>query len=268
MTTALSVLTAAHLPDPEVFAACAQSLAAAAEGLRVEWVIVADGDTDAKEVRRTAATAIRDSDLITLQMVPLGFRAGAGSARSIGLARCSADWVTVLDADDLLPRDAIRSQLAALASHPEARWCVGAGETLSGTGSLTFWPHDLPAVVPPGLIATLTRDTGAMPTIPIAGVWHTDTVRRLGAWPALPRDEDTSLKLAVTSTEPGVSVPQSVYVYRRDHAGQATASAVFTAAMAHCRLAALDRLLALARSGQAPAELLHGDWNAFLGIPT
>jgi hypothetical protein len=265
MTPELSILTAAHLPDREMFAASARSLAAAAAGLQVEWVIVVDGDTDAQELRDIAA-AHSAPEVSALQLVTLGFRAGAGGARSIGLAHCTADWVTVLDADDLLPQEALRLQLEALAGNPEARWCVGAGQTLTKDGELIFWPHSLPDVVPAGMIAAVTRDTGAMPTIPISGVWHTDTVRRLGAWPALPRDEDTSLKLAITSTVSGVSVPGSVYVYRRDNPGQITASAEFTVAMAHCRLSALDRLRALARCGYAPSDLLDGDWDAFLGV--
>lgn len=266
MAAELSVLTAAYRPDLEVFAETARSLASASVGLHVEWVIVTDGDTDPTTVWAAAKAALSTSEVM-LRMVPLGFRAGAGGARSLGLAHCSANWVTVLDADDLLPNEALRAQLRALQDHPGALWCVGAGETLSGSGKLRFWPHVLPVAVPPGLIAAITRDTGAMPTIPIAGIWHTDTVRRIGAWPALPRDEDTSLKLAITSIDPGVAVPQSVYVYRRDQPGQATASPEFSNAKTHCRLSALDRLQALARCGLAPADLLEGDWRAFLGLP-
>jgi glycosyltransferase involved in cell wall biosynthesis len=256
----LTVITAARRPDPALFAECADSLCDAAAGLSLQWVVVLDDSTSRTDVQRSLTHASERG--LRVDVLERPFRAGAGGARSIGLTRCVSEWVTVLDADDLLPIDALHFQLEALQSHPTAQWCVGAGETLDG--SRTLHPHSLPPVVPAGLIAAHTRDTGSMPTIPIAGVWRTNEVLRLGAWPALPRDEDTSLKLALTSVAPGVSVPQSVYVYRRGVPNQATATPVFKLSAKLCRQAALDRLTALAAHGEAPNHVVEGDWSTFL----
>lgn len=258
----LTVLTAARHPDAALFAECADSLCVAAAGVALQWVLVLDDSTPSGPLEPSIA-AVR-SQGIRVDVLELPFRAGAGGARTVGLTRCLSEWLTVLDADDLLPPDALRSQLAALRDHPDARWCVGAGETLADTR--TPIPHALPAIVPAGYIAAITRDTGFMPTIPIAGVWCTNDVLRLGAWPSLPRDEDTSLKIALTSTAPGVSVPQSVYVYRRNVPGQATSTPVFDLSAKLCRQFVVSRLAALVAHGEAPHHLIEGDWGAFLDV--
>lgn len=106
--------------------------------------------------------------------------------------------------------------------------------------------------------------TGVLPTIPIAGMWEADLIRALGAWQALPRDEDSSLKLAATTAASGVSTPLSTYVYRRDVDGQRTRSEAYTDAGRWCRQAAVDRLRALCRGDIELNEIATGDWSAFL----
>lgn len=256
----LTVLTAARHPDAALFAECADSLCLAAEGITLQWVVVLDDNTPRGPLASSFEMARRQG--VRVDVIQLPFRAGAGGARTLGLDRCLSKWLTVLDADDLLPPDSLRSQLSALRAHPDARWCVGAGETLHNV--LTFHPHTLPAAVPAGHIAAITRDTGFLPTIPIAGVWRTNDVLRLGAWPSLPRDEDTSLKLALTSVSAGVSVPQSVYVYRRNVPGQATSSPMFDLSANLCRRSVVARLTALVAHGEAPRCAIEGDWSAFL----
>ena len=98
-----------------------------------------------------------------------------------------------------------------------------------------------------------------MPTAPIAAVWGADLVRSVGAWPQLPRDEDTALKWVAPAVSGGVSVAEAVYVYRRGVPGQTTQSDVYQKAGRWCRGVALDRLRGLVADGRADADLLEGD---------
>ena len=201
---------------------------------------------------------------IELTVLPLPFRASAGGARSIALSHITTRWFCVLDADDMLTSGSLDVQLELLRRSPGARWCLGAGETLHRDGSLVFWPHQLPEVVPRGELARRTMHTGVLPTIPIAGVWEADLVRALGAWQALPRDEDSSLKLAATTVAGGVSTPLSTYVYRRDVAGQLTGDARYDQAGRWCRQAAVDRIRALCSADPDFEWITTGDWSLFL----
>jgi hypothetical protein len=259
-----SVITAALRPQLALLCEAGESLTRATVE-STPWIVVLD---DAQPGELDAVTATLESVLtgstISLMVLPLPFRASAGGARSIGLSHVRTRWFCVLDADDLLPAGALDTQLMLLRSSPDAQWCLGAGETLYQDESRVFWSHDLPTVVPRGVLARLTMETGVMPTIPIAGMWDADLVRALGAWQSLPRDEDTSLKLAATTAAGGVSTPLSTYVYRRDVAGQLTGHAAYTEAGRWCRQAAVDRVCALCRDSPELEGIAAGDWSSFL----
>lgn len=266
MSTRMTVLTGAWSPDLGLLMEAGASVAnASAEELN--WLICLDDAASSSvavpDVRDAAIAAVAGSR-VAVEVEALPFRAGAGGTRTVALAKVRTDWVAVLDADDLLTEGSLDVQLSLLDADPAARWAIGAGETLNPDGTRVLWPHSLPAQVPAGLVARCARLTGALPSIPIAGVWSSDLIRSLGGWQGLPRDEDTSLKLAATSVVDGCATPSSVYVYRRGVAGQATASAKFAEAGSLCRAVALDRLFGLVRAGDAPADLLYGDWSAFL----
>lgn len=260
----VSVITAALRPQLSLLCEAAESLATATlEPTR--WVVVLD---DAKpgecgDVFEALEPLLSESS-IELKTIPLPFRATAGGARSIGLSHVTTRWFCVLDADDLLPEGSLDEQLALLRRFPDARWCLGAGETLHPDGSRVLWSHDLPEVVPLGELARQTMATGLLPTIPIAGIWEADLVRALGAWQALPRDEDSSLKLAATTVASGVSTPLSTYVYRRGVSGQLTGHATYTGAGRWCRRAAVDRVRALCHNAPDLEDIVTGDWTRFL----
>lgn len=260
----VSVITAALRPQLTLLGEAGVSLTKAVSE-PTPWVVVLD-DAQTGELGEVAATLtpILEGSSITLTVLPLPFRGGAGGARSIGLSHVSTRWFCVLDADDLLPPGPLDTQLTLLRNAPDARWCLGAGETLHPDGSRVFWPHTLPAFVPRGELARQTMHTGVMPTIPIAGVWEADLVRALGAWQALPRDEDSSLKLAATTAANGVSTPLSTYVYRRGVVGQLTGHVAYDESGRWCRQAAIDRLRALCRDTSVLQDIATGDWSSFL----
>ena len=259
----LSIITAALCPDEVLLRRAAISLAEATVH-PTPWVFVIDDARSGEQhcVEALLADALRGSSILP-SVYALPFRATAGGARSIGLAHVDPRWFGILDADDLLTPASLDIQLEMLRGNPSARWCLGAGETLHQDGSRKLWTHGLPAAVPRGYVARVTKNTGVMPTIPIAAVWEADLIRSLGAWQALPRDEDTSLKLAATTAAPGVSIALSTYVYRRDLPNQLTHAESYGAAGQWCRKAALDRVKALCTSDDL-ADIPDGDWSSFL----
>lgn len=259
-----SVITAALRPRLALLREAAASLAGATSE-PTPWIVVLDDAKPGEPEDVTAALGpVLAGTTIMLTVLSLPFRATAGGARSIGLAHVTTRWFCVLDADDLLPEGSLDAQTALLRRFPDARWCLGAGETLHPDGSRVLWPNDLPEVVPRGELARRTMATGLLPTIPIAGMWEADLVRALGAWQALPRDEDSSLKLAATTAASGVSTPLSTYVYRRGVAGQLTGHAAYTESGHWCRRAAVDRVRALCRNAADLEGIATGDWARFL----
>ena len=260
----VSVITAALRPHLTLLCEAGESLTRAVSE-PTPWVVVLDdvqpGELDA--VKATLESVLAGST-ISLTVLPLSFRVGAGGARSIGLSHVFTRWFCVLDADDLLPVESLDMQIMLLHRSPEARWCLGAGETLHQDGSRVFWPHELPIVVPRGDLARRTMENGVMPTIPVAGVWEADLVRGLGAWQSLPRDEDTSLKLAATTAASGVSTPLSTYIYRRDVTGQVTGHPTYTETGIWCRQAVVNRLCALCCDAPDLEGIATGDWSSFV----
>jgi glycosyltransferase involved in cell wall biosynthesis len=75
----------------------------------VEVIVVDDGSTD-----RTAEIAAAHDATVLRQG-----HAGSASARNAGLKRASGDYWTILDADDVMPLEALEQQVAELGKHPE-----------------------------------------------------------------------------------------------------------------------------------------------------
>jgi glycosyltransferase involved in cell wall biosynthesis len=98
--------------------ACLRSVARQTE-TRWECVVVDDGSRDAT-LACLRAFAAADDRFIVLARPPGGLVA----ALTAGLARCRGRWVARLDADDLMHRERLAAQLAALEAAPEL---VGVG---------------------------------------------------------------------------------------------------------------------------------------------
>jgi hypothetical protein len=265
----ITVITAAKAEglDIGLLVEAAQSVIAASHGVCVRHLVMLDGG--GPEDQRQVQDQLRGANVggnIDVRRLP--FRAGAGGARTAALTDVDTAYFTVLDADDLLPPGSIDVQMVALARHREARYAVGNFMVLHPDGTQTPYLHPFDGVIGKGDLVRQTRDTGVLPTSPVAAVWSSDMVRALGGWSALPRDEDTALKLSVSSIAAGVAVPEMVYIYRRGVPGQLTAASGFKEAGNLSRRVAYDRVRGLVGSGHADPDLVTGNWDKFLSGDT
>lgn len=93
-----------------------------------EWIIVNDGSTD-------GTMALLDGlDDPRIKVIHRS-NAGASAARNAGLSRAQGEYITFLDADDLLPSNALHLRAAFLDAHPDVD-IVNGGVRVSSRGVL------------------------------------------------------------------------------------------------------------------------------------
>lgn len=191
----LSIVTACLPEVADHLEAAAQSVTdARREGLSLEWVLVLDGP---------GAIAVPDGVDLSLR---LPARSGVSAARNYGLSVANGEWITALDADDILVADGAR---AALAAAPEVGWVAPNRTLLSGERT----PHWHSAAEWP--IGTLSEAWVApFPFHPNSIVARRDLVLSCGGWPGLPANEDLGLALMLGELAPGVSVREVITRYR------------------------------------------------------
>jgi glycosyltransferase involved in cell wall biosynthesis len=83
-------------------------------------VVVDDGSTD--PATQTVLARVQDESKVELVRQPNG---GAAAARNNGLSRVQTSYALVLDADDVLPRDALSRLRPALEADPGAGYAYG-----------------------------------------------------------------------------------------------------------------------------------------------
>ncbi|MCC1498225.1 glycosyltransferase family 2 protein [Alcanivorax sp. 1008] len=101
-----------------------------------ELIIINDGSND-----DTAAIldALNDSRIRVVHQA----NSGASSARNVGLVLARGEYVTFLDADDCLPRDALKSRAAFLDKHPEVDIVNGSVNVMSAGNLIRIYKPDL-----------------------------------------------------------------------------------------------------------------------------
>lgn len=210
-------------------------------GWEWEWLVQEDG---------TSGHALSDLPDDSRISRGAGRHRGAATARTLALARAHGDLIRPLDADDVLTDGALSRDIETLSAHPELGWCVSAGLDLMPDGRLVPAPEDFPAgPLPPGEIYRHYA-AGEHRVISCTLTAHTDLVRAVGGWGALPASEDSSLLLACEAVANGWMLTEPSMYYRK-HESQSTQLPAFvdTVEIAARQASAIARYEALIRTG-------------------
>ncbi len=184
------------------------ALATVARQTMREWecVVVDDGS-------RRAVRVPEEERFRLLRSEPFG----VAEARNRGLELCRGEYVAVLDADDLMHRDRLRRQTAALDAHPE--W-VGVGshvryfpraELGDGMREYERWLNSMRTA------ACVRRDAWIeMPVGHPTLMLRADALRRAGGWRdrGWPEDWDLFLRLVVEAGGDVGVVPRKLLAWR------------------------------------------------------
>lgn len=142
-------------------------------------------------------------------------------ARTVALSRVDGVLLRTLDADDLLPPDALEREVDALTSNPGMAWCVSGAVDFYPDGSMHPGPRDpAPGPLPASYFADGERN-GLLQVIGTTLCTYTELVRAVGGWPAV-LSEDVALLLAVEAVSAGLMLEEPGLLYRRWH-GQSSA---------------------------------------------
>jgi glycosyltransferase involved in cell wall biosynthesis len=221
-----SIITAACSEHAHFTTECWTSIAAQQElgSWELEWCLQEDGTNSG--LRET----LPDDERIRYDAIAM--RHGIATTRNLALSRARGEIVRVLDQDDLLLPFALRDQLSAFGEHPNAGWVAGRAADLHPNGSTRTHDIDLPfGVIAPGLLVSSWSESGVFPVHP-AGVALPNTIARaFGGWTALPRSEDLSLLVAVSTVFAGIHLPTLSFLYRQ-WPGQTTKTKSFATAKA------------------------------------
>jgi len=253
----ISIITPALRPDRTYLRAAAQSIEQQINAPEVEWVVLAQDDADG-----VAASVLSEVSFPT-QLITNDRPLGVAAARNICRLAARHPWIFPLDADDELPPNALEVVAAAAASSTRPSWVIGSGETFTNQASLATWPAPHAAgPIRRGALVDLTTTLGYLPTITLAGLYRASLLDRIGGWPALPRDEDTFVKLAVSALADGYVVDESIYRYRRHGEGQTTFDPAFEHLQVPSRTAVVELLTTVSQADATPID--WDLWHQFI----
>lgn len=176
------------------------------EGWTWEWVVQEDGETGLP-----GQPLDLDDPRISYAMADRG---RAATARTLASARATGKYVRALDADDVLTPGALARDIAVLESHPVG-WVVSPALDMFPDGRLVPGPRDpVPGPLPPTLMYD-SETAGLLAVLGCTATAHTSLVRALGAWQALPLDEDVALVVALEAVAPGWMQAEPSIHYRK-----------------------------------------------------
>lgn len=142
---------------------------------------------------------------------------GAGFTRNMGLMRVNGEATMLLDADDVLIPEGVRTCLEQL---PALGWVSGMHIRPDGSPR---WTVPQPRAVPIGGLHLDPHGIGFHPNNLIV---HTSALWAAGGWPALMGVEDLLFLMQINRLCPGVVTDTPTIIYR-DHSGQTIKSPTF-----------------------------------------
>ena len=151
---------------------------------------------------------------------------GPAAARAAGAAELETELVALADADDVWAPGKLRSQLEAVARHPDAAVCFGRAVVVDATGRATGEKlPELPAgVLPADALRRQLYERNAVPAA--SAIIHVDALEAVGGFvPATPMPAATDWDLWLRLVAAGhsfVCEPAAQIFYRR-HEGSLTA---------------------------------------------
>lgn len=104
-----------------------------AAGIKVETIIVDDCSTDPRTLALLEGQRLRSDTRLLRSRV----NGGAAAARNHGLAIAKGEWITFLDADDLMCDGSLASRLATLKMFPHIDWAASNVLEMSKPGVVT-----------------------------------------------------------------------------------------------------------------------------------
>lgn len=195
-TMKLSIITAVAPDRADFLDETARSIDALREVIDVEWIVVWDG----KPTRDVNADVV------------IHGREGGGISctRNLGLGYATADYLTSLDADDLIVVEGVQRGLKAFETNPEIGW-IGLSRT-DIPGRATKHTVSGPQAFAPGELAEHWK--APFMFHPNSFIASTALVRRCGGWPGIATGEDLALVLRMSEEMGGEVLPAVLTRYR------------------------------------------------------
>lgn len=246
---AASPLVSIIIPAFNASATLERALASVAAQTYPQWeaIVVDDASTD-----DTAAAALRRGDP-RCRVIRRGGCGGPSAARNDGLATAKGELVAFLDADDEWLPEKLARQVAALAAHPAAGFCVCDMRAVHEDGSEgpSVFARQLPTAGPDAWKALLASSFVGTSSV-VAPRRLVDDVGGFDRSLAVGEDQDLFIKLARRGEV--VVVPEALAIY---HYRRASYSAGYARDQADIVLGMVRRHLAEEGSQLARAERRH-----------
>jgi glycosyltransferase involved in cell wall biosynthesis len=244
-----------------------------------EILVVDDGSTD-----DTKAVCARWSAPVRYIATPNG---GVARARNVGIKEARGEWIALLDSDDEWEPNKLAAQRAALATAPDARWCIAGCTLVDGNGQPRPGRQGYEAAFP---IFSETRDSAAEyfgrvlrtnsdgvyagdlyetlfrgnVVLPSSVLVHRDVFARCGVFnPDFRYAEETEFFHRVAAQFPVVIVLDRLVRYRVAQAGSLTSSSNTQKLIANA-LKSLDQAAALRSPMTASARQAFNDGRTSL----